>query len=73
MIQNSMHYFEKLIPFLSHESDSCCSGYRFGALADCDFILEVLWSKSPLASNPKGLEKFSLKGLWTVKVRNEQV
>ena len=26
------------------------------ALIECDFILEVLWSKKLLASNPKGLK-----------------
>ena len=28
--------------------------YCFEALVECNFILEVLWSKSLLASNPKG-------------------
>ena len=30
--------------------------YRYEALAEDDFILEVLWSKSFLAANPKGLK-----------------
>ena len=31
--------------------------YCFEALVECDFILEAVWSKSLLASNPKGLKK----------------
>ena len=37
--------------------------YHVEALADCDFILEVLWSKSLQASYAMGLKK-----LWTVNI-----
>ena len=38
--------------------------YRYEVLIECDLNLEVLWSKSLLSSNPKGLKKltFSPKG-----------
>ena len=34
--------------------------YCFKALAECDFILEVLWLKSHLALNPKDVWKIKL-------------
>ena len=44
--------------------------YCFVALVDCDFILKVLWSKSLLASNPKGLKNVDVspKGQRNVKI-----
>ena len=44
---------------------------RFEALVECDFILEILWSKSLLASNPKRLKRlsFSPEGLTKSEIR----
>ena len=49
--------------------------YHFEALVECDFILETLWSKSLLASSPKGLKNlnFSPKELRPVKIRDMKI
>ena len=44
--------------------------YGFEALVDCDFILKVLWSKSLLVSNPKGLKKSELFSQGTEECQN---
>ena len=44
--------------------------YRSEALVECDFVLEVLWSKLLLASNPKGLKKFHFFPQGTENCRN---
>ena len=72
MIRNSAfqpvsQYFksDSKFPALNRKIDAICWALiRFLRSHDCDRILKVLWSKSLLASNPKGLREvdFSPRG-----------